>query len=186
MKIYITHQLARTLDFRDNQSTDGVGATHEWVYQNDGSHVVVEWPFHLDVSYSTINCIHTFTRWFSSRKFECIPDKKAEWDLLSTDSDKSNIAPSKFSLSQNYPNPFNPSTEIAYSLEQASNITLTIFNVIGQQIRVLENSSKLAGTHTANGMVKMNLVLQFQQDYTFTHFLMELHLYKKDGINEVI
>ena len=78
---------------------------------------------------------------------------------LSTDSDNSGIAPSKFSLSQNYPNPFNPSTEIAYSLEQSSNITLTIFNVIGQQIRVLENSSKLAGTILQNGMVKMNLVL---------------------------
>ena len=147
---YITHQLARTLDFRDNQSTDGVGATHEWVYQNDGSHVVVEWPFHLDVSYSTTSTAYTHSLdGFPVGNLNAFPDKKAEWDLLSTDSDKSNIAPSKFSLSQNYPNPFNPSTEIAYSLEQASNITLTIFNVIGQQIRVLENSSKLAGTHTA-------------------------------------
>ena len=101
------------------------------------------------MSYSTTSTAYTFTRWFSIGNLNAFPDKKAEWDLLSTDSDKSNIAPSKFSLSQNYPNPFNPSTEIAYSLEQASNITLTIFNVIGQQIRVLENSSKLAGTHTA-------------------------------------
>ena len=147
---YITHQLARTLDFRDNQSTDGVGATHEWVYQNDGSHVVVEWPFHLDVSYSTTSTAYTHSLdGFPVGNLNAFPDKKAEWDLLSTDSDKGNIAPSKFSLSQNYPNPFNPSTEIAYSLEQASNITLTIFNVIGQQIRVLENSSKLAGSHTA-------------------------------------
>jgi len=34
-------------------------------------------------------------------------------------------------------------------LNKTSNINLTIFNVIGQKVRVLENSSKQAGTHTA-------------------------------------
>ena len=57
------------------------------------------------------------------------------------------MLPKAFALKQNYPNPFNPSTEIAFSLEQASTINLTIFNVLGQKVKVLANGVKLAGTH---------------------------------------
>lgn len=150
---YITAQLARTLDFRDNQATDGIAATHEWVYQNNGSHIVVEWPWHLDVSYSTSSAAYTHsTDGMPVGNLNAFPDKKAEWEAiygLATDSDKSNLAPSKFSLDQNYPNPFNPSTEIAYTLDQTSNISLTIYNALGQKVRVLENSYKQSGTHTA-------------------------------------
>ena len=147
---YITHQLARTLDFRDDQTTQGVGATHEWVYQNNGSHVVVEWPFHLDVSYATTSAAYTHSLdGLPVGNLNAFPDKLAEWQTLSTDSEKSDLAPASFSLSQNYPNPFNPSTEIAYTLDKSTNISLTIFNVIGQKVKVLENSSKQAGTHTA-------------------------------------
>ena len=55
--------------------------------------------------------------------------------------------PKTFSLNQNYPNPFNPTTEITFSLEQRSNISLTIFNVLGQKVQVLAEGSKQAGTH---------------------------------------
>jgi len=146
---YIINQLARTLDFRDNQSTDGVGANHEWVFQNDGNHAVVEWPLHLDVSYSTTCNAYTHsTQGFPVGNLHAFPDKLAEWQLLSTDQDNSVVTPNSFTLAQNYPNPFNPSTEIAFSLELDSNIELTIFNVIGQKVKVLENGTRSAGTHT--------------------------------------
>ena len=51
-------------------------------------------------------------------------------------------------MKQNYPNPFNPSTDIVFNLEQSSNITLTIFNVLGQKVKVLADESKLAGTYS--------------------------------------
>ena len=59
---YITHQLARTLDFRDNQNTQGVGANNEWVYQNDGNHVVVEWPMSIWMCLTVQPLLHTLTQ----------------------------------------------------------------------------------------------------------------------------
>jgi len=56
--------------------------------------------------------------------------------------------PLEYTLNQNYPNPFNPSTNISYSLPKASNVTLTIYNSIGQEIAVLINNQlQSAGQH---------------------------------------
>ena len=56
--------------------------------------------------------------------------------------------PSSFTLDQNYPNPFNPTTTIRYTLTEAANVTLTIYNQLGQRIRTLASGPQAAGTHT--------------------------------------
>ncbi|NBC27944.1 MAG: T9SS type A sorting domain-containing protein [Bacteroidetes bacterium] len=56
--------------------------------------------------------------------------------------------PEGFELAQNYPNPFNPSTNISFNLPQASNVSLTVYNVIGQRVAVLANGVLQSGTHT--------------------------------------
>jgi hypothetical protein len=55
--------------------------------------------------------------------------------------------PVDFSLSQNYPNPFNPSTVINYSTPVDANVVLTIFNILGEEIKTLVNESVKAGIH---------------------------------------
>ncbi len=56
----------------------------------------------------------------------------------------------KFELSQNYPNPFNPSTTIKFNLPEAGMVKLTLFNILGQEIRTLVNEFQESGVHTIN------------------------------------
>lgn len=58
--------------------------------------------------------------------------------------------PAKFELSQNYPNPFNPSTKINFSLPQASQVTLKIYDVTGKEIVTLVNQKYSAGKYTTD------------------------------------
>lgn len=52
-----------------------------------------------------------------------------------------------FTLEQNFPNPFNPSTTIRFNLKQSSDVSLIIYNMLGQKIRTLINGRMTAGKH---------------------------------------
>ena len=55
--------------------------------------------------------------------------------------------PNEYEVSQNYPNPFNPSTKIRYGLPNESKVYLVIYNILGQEVVVLKNTTQGAGYH---------------------------------------
>ena len=62
------------------------------------------------------------------------------------ESDNSPFIP--FELFQNYPNPFNPVTFINYQLPQSMEVTILIYNAVGQNVKILVNNYQRAGSHT--------------------------------------
>lgn len=55
--------------------------------------------------------------------------------------------PKGFSLAQNYPNPFNPATLIKFSIQKTSDVKLSIFNVLGQEVAVIVNENLQPGNY---------------------------------------
>lgn len=77
-------------------------------------------------------------------------------DNPSVVSQNGNVIPEKYSLFQNFPNPFNPVTSIKFSLKDASNVKLFVYDLTGKQIATLLNEFKNPGVYTysfnANGL----------------------------------
>ena len=78
--------------------------------------------------------------------------------------------PEKFELLQNYPNPFNPTTTICYQLTRDSRVSLTVYNLLGQEVSTLVDGEKQTGYH--------------QEVFDATRFASGLYIYRIVYTNE--
>lgn len=63
---------------------------------------------------------------------------------------ENNSSAGTFELLQNFPNPFNPSTTIKFYIPKDSYITLSIYNILGAQVKILFNDFEGKGEHSVN------------------------------------
>ncbi len=66
--------------------------------------------------------------------------------LITTEEIEANV-PREIFLDQNYPNPFNPSTTIPFGLNEASNVELAIYDILGRKVQTLVNSTLSPGRY---------------------------------------
>lgn len=59
-------------------------------------------------------------------------------------------SPKRYELEQNYPNPFNPVTTIRFTILEAGNVKLKIYDLLGQEVKTLVNEYREAGAYTIN------------------------------------
>ena len=80
----------------------------------------------------------------------------ADWEVVAlvgsaavvSNEDEVTTTPLEYSLDQNYPNPFNPTTNIQFTLAATSNVTLEVYNMLGQKVATILQGQKMnAGNH---------------------------------------
>ena len=83
----------------------------------------------------------------------CIPDNTTQrvntfWVYTGlTEVDESAPLADEFTLHGNYPNPFNPETKIKFATERFSDVTVTIYSILGEEVSVAHNGQLAAGTY---------------------------------------
>ena len=132
------------------------GSGHTRVELQDGNHKYHnDWDVNLknDPNLVQIHKGDRFTEltgimYFSFSNYKLTPRKDDDFvGYLPSDIQDENNLLIHYSLNQNYPNPFNPATTISYSIPKAGNVSLKIFNVLGQEVRSLINEYQNAGIY---------------------------------------
>jgi len=124
-----------------------------WDYTNGQPLFSWLWPL-PSLAYTNTSLQHAGTDGFALGDLNQFPSQKADWlaagGLTLGVHNLPPTTPSKFSLSDNYPNPFNPTTTIKVTLVQNGPVSLKIYNILGQLVKVVDNSYKGAGSYTYN------------------------------------
>jgi glucuronoarabinoxylan endo-1,4-beta-xylanase len=98
----------------------------------------------------------------TTKKFSALTDTSGHYqlDLVVTSVKPNNNLPTGFELGQNYPNPFSSSTAIPYKLNKQADVKVTVYDVLGREIKAFSIGFQTAGAygvvwHGRNDLGKM-------------------------------
>ncbi len=129
------------------------------------NYIFPDWPIPVNLAYTNPAYLTAAYAGLPLGDLNWFPTLKAQWEaqkdaehaeieaalnegrVLTSLEDELDV-PASYQLHQNYPNPFNPTTVISFSLPKASNVTLKVYNALGQEVATLINEFKAAQTHT--------------------------------------
>jgi len=149
-----------TIDVANADGTSNFGES----YGNDGvlPHTRIIWSdgntsFNAGASAVKVNVGDYFSSitgilGFTHSYYKLAPRKDADisgYTPVSVEDETAGI-PARYDLKQNYPNPFNPTTNIVYSIPKSGIVTIKIYNILGQEVRVLANRMMNPGTYNVS------------------------------------
>ena len=122
-----------------------------------------DWPIPIDLSYTDSDLLTGGLGSFPVGDLNWFPTQYATWTAqksteyvniqnvldtgVKTDVRQVSGIPVDYKLDQNYPNPFNPTTVINFTIPKAGNVTLKVYNALGQEVATLVDEYKDASNY---------------------------------------
>ena len=176
----VAHNYYPGVTIESDSSLTSLHSGHIWFYAMvaDECHAI-SWGAIADTSIIS-DTIVTFRAYPEALNCQNQPEYCIDGDTLTFEvpivvqvisADPEPFTPEEFSLHQNYPNPFNPVTTLRYDLPENGYVNITIYDMLGREVKTLINQTQDAGYRSVIcGMLLMITVNQLVPVFTYTGY----------------